>query len=124
MLVQTHQLSIKLQHDCLSCSGAGQFNRSSDLFTADMFLIPLLGQLEGTEHRRSPILHTQDPERVLLGSLWESGEHRLILLHIIGWPISEQGRAYVPRKLALGFACEHTGAIKSCKIVLHVVFGS
>lgn len=72
-----------------------------------MWLIPLLGQQEGTEHRSSHILHTEDPERVLLGSLWESDDHRLILLPIIGWPISEHGRAYVPRKLAVGFASEN-----------------
>lgn len=78
-----------------------------------MWLIPLLGQLEGTERRRFHILHTKDPERVLLGSLWESGDRRLILLPIIGWPISEQGRAYVSRKLGVGFACEHTEELPS-----------
>lgn len=83
----------------------GQFNRNSDLFTVDMWLIPPVGS---AGRGRSHILHAEDPERVLLGSLWESGDHRLILLPIIGWAISEQGRAYVPRKLAVGFACEHT----------------
>lgn len=75
-----------------------------------MWLIPsyLSGQLEAPGHTRFHILHTEDPERVLLGSLWESGDRRLIPLPIIGWPISEQGRAYVPRKLAVGFACERT----------------
>lgn len=43
-----------------------------------------------------------------MGSLWELGVCRLILLAIIGWPISEQGRAHVARKLAVGFSFEHT----------------
>lgn len=97
MLLQTDKMPTKLQYDSLSCSGSGQLN-SSDLFTVDMRLIPLSGQLEGTARRHSHILHTKNPERVLLGSLWESGNHRLILLPIIGWTISEQDGAYVPER--------------------------
>lgn len=97
MLLQTDKMPTKLQYDSLSCSGSGQLN-SSDLFTVDMRLIPLSGQLEGTARRHSHILHTKNPERVLLGSLWESGNHRLILLPIIGWTISEQDGAYVAER--------------------------
>lgn len=53
----------------------------------------------GMENRHSCI-----PERVLLGSLWESDSHILILMPIIGWSISEQDGAYEPVKVALGFA--------------------
>lgn len=97
----------KLKHGWLSCNVTWQFDCSSDLFTVDMWLLPLLGQLEKTEYRSFHILHAEDPERVLLGSLRESDNHRLILLYVFGWSISEQGSSNIPRMLAMGFADEH-----------------
>lgn len=57
---------------------------------------------------------------MLLGSLWESDNHRIILLPVIGWPISEQGRVYVPRVLAVGLPVNNNkGVTNYCQIVPH-----
>lgn len=57
----------------------GQFVHGSDSFTADVRLNPLfLHQIEGKGQNSvgSSILRSEDPERVLLGSLWEpTGPH-------------------------------------------------
>lgn len=85
-----------------TCSRTGQFHSISDLFTVDMWIcdVPRWVSQKGRS------TGAEGPERVLLGSSWESGHCGLIPLPIIGWPISEQGRAYVSRNLAAGFSCE------------------
>lgn len=69
------KIPTKLKHGWWSCNVTWQFDCSTHVFTVDMWLISLLGQLEKTEYRSFNILHAEDPERVLLGSLQESDNH-------------------------------------------------
>lgn len=97
----------------------------SYLSTVSTQLIPSLDPLRDRALALSPILLVKHPERVLLGSLWDSNRHRLILMPIIGRTISEQDGAYAPGKVAEGFTSEKKNlTLLKNKISLHGIINS
>ena len=98
----------------------GNLTRRSDLFTVDMRLIPPLGQLEGTQHRRFSNSTHQGPREGAVGFIMGVRRPQInsASYNWMAYLWAEQGLC--AQKVGCGICLwTYTQVTKYCKVVLH-----